>query len=271
MKFIKYLLLFIAFIFFKLFGWLFKGTRKTLDVSVDAYKSVKNSESFDEAYRNFASNKYAKARLSIPEEIIALMAKVAASDGKISELEIEYMSDTIKSITHAMSAAGINSVLVDQVKNKLFALANRAKRDENPVSFYCYGLSRAGMEVRTGALLQIISFASLDGLSDNTLAVIFEIGEHLQFSKQQVEQLFDQVNGSTQGNYSFQKDPYEVLECNPNTDFATIKKAYRKLVKQYHPDFMHGKGMDDAEIQTATEKMQEINAAFEEIKRRHGI
>lgn len=268
MKVIKIILVIIAFIFLKLFGWLFKGTRKTIDVGVDAFKSVKNSESFDEAYRNFATNKYAKARLSVPEEIIALMAKVAASDGKISRIEIEYMSDTIKSITHAMKAAGLNEVIVEQIKKKLFALANRAKRDENPVSYYCYSLSGSAVEVRTGALLQIISFASLDGLSETTKQMLFEIGQHLKFSQAQVETFFEQVNGAARGQSVYLQNPYEVLGCQESDDLNTIKKAYRKLVKQYHPDFMHGQGMDDAQIKTATEKMQEINAAFEEIKRR---
>lgn len=253
----------------KLFGWLFKSTRKTVDIGVDAYQSVKNSESFDEAYRNFSSNKYAKARLSIPEEIIALMAKVAASDGKISGLEVEYMSDTIKSIAQAMVTAGVNPALVEQVKKKLFALANKAKLDDNPVSYYCYGLSQSGVEVRTGALLQIISFATLDGLSQKTTRLLYEIGEYLKFSEQEVKTFFDQVNGgSKKGQNVYTQNPYEVLGCNEHDDFSTIKKAYRRLVKQYHPDFMHGKGMNDAEIKSATEKMQEINAAFEEIKRR---
>ncbi|WFE68685.1 DnaJ domain-containing protein [Thiomicrospira sp. R3] len=270
MKFIKYLLVILAFILIKLFGWMFKGTRKTMDIGVDAYKSVKNSDSFNEAYKNFATNKYAKARLSLPEEIIALMAKIAVSDGKISELEVEYMSDTIKSIAHAMKSAGVNQVLIDQVKKRLFALANRAKRDDNPVSYYCYALSRSAVEVRTGALLQIISFASLDGLSEKTKVVLIEIGEHLAFTPSHIEHLIEQVYGSARGSI-YQKDPYEVLGCSEGDDFSTVKKVYRKLVKQTHPDFMHGQGLDDKEIKAATEKMQEINAAYEEIKRRKGV
>lgn len=267
MKFIKYLLLLIVVVFLKLFGWLFKGTRKTVDLGVDAYQSVRNSKNLDEAYRNFASNKYAKARLGIPEAIIALMAKVAASDGKISELEIEYMSDTILSMTQAMVSAGVDQRIVTAIKQKLFRLANRAKKDHNPVSYYCHTLSKASLEIRQGAFLQIIAFASLDGLSDNTLTMIYQIGENLHFSAAQTDAFFERVNGQT-GGATYQKDPYEVLGCDQADDFAKIKKIYRKKVKQYHPDFMHGKGMADAQIQEATEQMQEINAAFEEIKRR---
>ena len=55
------------------------------------------------------------------------------------------------------------------------------------------------------------------------------------------------------------KDPYEVLGVSRNASDEDIKKAYRKLAKQYHPDMHPG----DAE---AAKKMNEINAAYEQIK-----
>ena len=273
MRFIKGLLLIVVFIFLKIIHLLFKGSRKTVDIGVDAYKSVKNSESFDQAYKNFTSNQYSKSRLSVPEEIIALMAKVAKSDGQISKLEIEFMSDTIKSIAHAMQQAGLPKAVVQVTKKKLFALANQAKKDENPTAYYCQSLAQAGVEVRRGALLQLISFASLDGLSEQTSDLIYEIGALFEFSSEEVKSFIEQVRGGSAGSYAstFQDtNPYETLGCEESDEFATIKKAYRKLVKQNHPDFMHGQGMDDAKIQQATEQMQNINAAFEEIKRRRG-
>ena len=271
MRFIKGLLLVIVFIFLKIIHLLFKGSRKTVDIGVDAYKSVKNSASFDEAYKNFTSDQYTKSRLSVPEEIIALMAKVAKSDGQISKLEVEFMSDTIKSIAHAMLQAGLPKAVVEVTKKKLFALANQAKKDEKPTSYYCQSLAAAGMEVRRGALLQLISFASLDGLSENTAELLNEIGALFEFTEDEVKQFIEQVRGASAGSYAstFQDaNPYETLGCNESDDFSTIKKAYRKLVKQNHPDFMHGQGMDDEKIKQATEQMQNINAAFEEIKRR---
>jgi len=273
LRFIKYLFLIIIGIFIQLIALVFKGTRKTVDIGVDAYKSVKHSESFDEAYKNFTSNQYTKTRMSVPEEIIALMAKIAKSDGKISTLEIEFMSDTIKSMAHAMKQAGLHDLVVESAKKRLFKLANKSKNDENPTSYYCQTLSESGMEVRAGALMQMISFASLDGLSESTLALLFEIGHLMKFSEEQVQQLIDQVNGQGGSAYSNPKmaqDPYAVLGCKESDEFSTIKKSYRKMVKENHPDFMHGQGMEDAEIQAATEKMQDINAAFEDIKKRKG-
>lgn len=54
-------------------------------------------------------------------------------------------------------------------------------------------------------------------------------------------------------------DPYKVLGVSPDASDEEIKRAYRQLAKQYHPDRNPG----DA---AAAKKMQQINAAYEQIK-----
>ena len=54
-------------------------------------------------------------------------------------------------------------------------------------------------------------------------------------------------------------DPYKVLGVSPDASDEEIKRAYRRLAKQYHPDRNPG----DA---AAAKKMQQINAAYEQIK-----
>ena len=54
-------------------------------------------------------------------------------------------------------------------------------------------------------------------------------------------------------------DPYKVLGVSRDASDDEIKQAYRRLAKQYHPDRNPG----DA---TAAKKMQEVNAAYEQIK-----
>ena len=52
------------------------------------------------------------------------------------------------------------------------------------------------------------------------------------------------------------EDPYKVLGVSPSASDEEIQKAYRKLVKKYHPDVNPGD-------ENAERKMREINAAYD--------
>jgi molecular chaperone DnaJ len=54
-------------------------------------------------------------------------------------------------------------------------------------------------------------------------------------------------------------DPYKILGISPDASDEEIKKAYRRLAKQYHPDLNPGDLV-------AAKKMQQVNAAYEQIK-----
>ena len=54
-------------------------------------------------------------------------------------------------------------------------------------------------------------------------------------------------------------DPYKVLGVSPDASDEEIKRAYRKLAKQYHPDLNPGD-------EVAAKKMQQIKAAYDQIK-----
>ena len=58
----------------------------------------------------------------------------------------------------------------------------------------------------------------------------------------------------------------EMLGVNESDDMNSIKKTYRSLVRKYHPDIMISQEKDEAYIEEATAKMQEINQAYKIIK-----
>lgn len=57
-------------------------------------------------------------------------------------------------------------------------------------------------------------------------------------------------------------DPYKVLGVSPDASDDEIKKAYRALARKYHPDKYRESDLADL----ASEKMKEVNAAYEEIQ-----
>jgi len=66
-------------------------------------------------------------------------------------------------------------------------------------------------------------------------------------------------------------DSYNILKCKPNDTDDKIKKAYRDLAKQYHPDVISSKGLAEDFILFANQKFKEINTAYEAIKKYRGM
>jgi DnaJ like chaperone protein len=63
---------------------------------------------------------------------------------------------------------------------------------------------------------------------------------------------------------------YELLGVTPAANFKQIKKAYRQMMSQHHPDKLVAKGLPKEMIQVATEKTQRIQKAYEIISQSRG-
>jgi DnaJ like chaperone protein len=52
---------------------------------------------------------------------------------------------------------------------------------------------------------------------------------------------------------------------------AEIKRAYRKLISQYHPDRLVSRGLPEGMMEKAKDRVREINAAYDRLKQARGI
>ena len=62
---------------------------------------------------------------------------------------------------------------------------------------------------------------------------------------------------------------YKILEIDSSSSIEEIKKAYRMMVKKYHPDKLQSK--DPALIKGAQEKFQEVQKAYETIQKERNL
>lgn len=60
---------------------------------------------------------------------------------------------------------------------------------------------------------------------------------------------------------------YEILESSQNDSLDTIKKNYRRLIREYHYDSIASKGLPQDMLDFAEEKTKELNEAYDAIKR----
>ncbi|MCB9946943.1 MAG: DnaJ domain-containing protein [Rhodospirillaceae bacterium] len=67
------------------------------------------------------------------------------------------------------------------------------------------------------------------------------------------------------------QSPYEVLGLEPTADDASVKAAYRALVREFHPDRVTAAGLGEAFVRLAKDRIQRINAAYDQIVRERGF
>lgn len=82
----------------------------------------------------------------------------------------------------------------------------------------------------------------------------FEFEE--DFDEHSKQQVFHEEN-------NVEKEYYAILEVRYGSNFDEIKKAYKKLLKKYHPDLFHNNPEKFEKAQKLTEKINEAYSYFE--------
>lgn len=199
--------------------------------------------------------------------LIALMAKVAKADGRVSELEAELIKNTLTDVSNVFANPSdvreqLKQIYKDE-KDNFSNVLDIAKKYQN--------LTRFSYEKRLSLMEYLLNLAFIDGdYSKHEQMITEDIANALQIRVNDFNNLIVSFK-----NYYAQKDrqkgmdikeAYKILEADDSDDFATIKKKYRILVKKNHPDILMGQGKSESIINEATEKLQKINEAYEMIK-----
>jgi DnaJ like chaperone protein len=123
-------------------------------------------------------------------------------------------------------------------------------------------------------LVYLIVMAFADGqLNPAEEALLGDIATRLGYDRVTFRQLVDMVLNQTQfagGQADIATaldDAYKALGVSMESSDAEIKRAYRKLISQYHPDKLIGQGMPEDMIAMATEQAKEIQLAYDLIKK----
>lgn len=234
--------------------------------------------------KNYKTEKFKNINLKIKEKLegdllhheagllVALMAKVAKADGKVCELEAELLKHTLSDISNHFE----NHV---EVRERLKKLYSEQKESFDNTLLICeklYNLTKFDYTKRVKIMEYLLNLAFIDKEFSNTEKMIVEdISNALKIKQNDFENLVNTFQAfyaqqASSKALSLEK-AYEILEAKSSDDNSILKKKYRTLVKKHHPDIISGQGASESIIDEATKKLQEINEAYEMIKKDRGI
>ncbi|WP_455757542.1 DnaJ domain-containing protein [Sulfurimonas sp.] len=226
--------------------------------------STYTSEYSKEAFKNMTITKESLQRSELGL-FVALVAKVAKADGKVDALEAELigiMFDDISAVfPEPEKTKDILKQIFSEQKDRFDNLENIASDLGHMVR-----RDRAKQQQFMGFLIQL---AFIDGeVSQSEDEILQTIAGAFNFDPKAYHAIFDQFekmmkNVQPKANM---EDAYKLLGVNKSDEMDVIKKAYRKLIREYHPDIIKSQGKDEAYMKEATAKTQEINQAYEMIK-----
>jgi DnaJ like chaperone protein len=230
--------------------------------------------------RFFASQDEFKTQAVFFHCLFSVMGHVAKADGKVSDVEIRMAS----ALMDQMNLDGDMRKEAQQAfrdgKNEDFALKETVQEFKES----CHG-RRDILQVYLEILIQS---AYVDGKLDKAEQAILEtVSQYLGFSQHdllylmsafEAEMRFRRGAGGKQNangaKYSSQQsldDAYKILGVSTSDDDKSIKKAYRKLMSEHHPDKLVSKGLPKQALELAKNKTQDIQSAYEMIKEKRGF
>ena len=218
------------------------------------------------------SNRKKQANVDEAKFLVSLLAKVAKSDGRVSELEARLITQVLDDLSQKVSGMReyLKEVYNSQKENvdNAYETARNYKRAFN-----------LNYDTCVARLTFFLNLAYIDGeFNKSEQDVIRNIAYGFGIDKETLDEIiykFDSFYGSRFGadrdEISQENDAFEVLGLSKNASLDEVKVRYKELVRQYHPDILMGRGESKEVIERSTKKLQEINEAYGRLKEKFGV
>lgn len=187
--------------------------------------------------------------------VIVLGAKVAKADGRVSRAEVAAFKQVFRVAPDDKAKVG-----------RIFNLAKRDAGGFEPYARQIAALYRDQPSVLEELLAGLFHIARADGdIGAAKLNFLREVSAIFGLKTS----AFERVNAGF--NPQAGRDPYTVLGVRKSAGNDEIKAAYRKLIREHHPDVLVAKGMPAEFVQVANQRMAAINAAYDQVEKMRGM
>ncbi len=221
------------------------------------------------------SNRKKQADVDEAKFLVSLLAKVAKSDGRVSELEARLITQVLDDLSQKVSGvSGVREYLKEVYKSQKENVDNAYETARNYKSAF-----NLNYDICVARLTFFLNLAYIDGeFNKSEQDVIRDIAYGFGIDKETLDEIifkFDSFYGSrfeaNPDEMVQEKDAFEVLGLSKNASLEEVKARYKELVRQYHPDILMGRGESKEVIERSTKKLQEINEAYGRLKEKFGV
>ncbi|MGF7404015.1 TerB family tellurite resistance protein [Campylobacter concisus] len=218
------------------------------------------------------SNRKKQANVNEAKFLVSLLAKVAKSDGRVSELEARLITQVLDDLSQKVS--GVREYLKEVYNSQKENVDNAYETARNYKRAF-----NLNYDTCVARLTFFLNLAYIDGeFNKSEQDVIRNIAYGFGIDKETLDEIifkFDSFYGSRFGadhdEISQENDAFEVLGLSKNASLDDVKARYKELVRQYHPDILMGRGESKEVIERSTKKLQEINEAYGRLKEKFGV
>jgi len=208
----------------------------------------------DSAGGGFAGMGQQEAQSIFFVALFSMLAKMAKADGRVTSEEadlVNHLARTqIKMDAEDRKAAG---VIFTNALNDDYSIYDYAEQ-------YMQVAGSPQMCEMVYRLLFAVAYADKE-LHPEEDAILMELPRHLGLDQSHYRIFKEEF----QGQHADIGEAYEILGCDPDSSDTEVKRAYRKLCMEYHPDKISSKGLPEGFMKFAEQQMHQINDAYKTI------